>query len=51
MSSKNPEVSIFATPVASTLSLTEVPESNMWAACRLKLQPSQRVVVGDSSAK
>ncbi len=34
---------------ASTLWFTEVPESNMWAACRLKLQ--QQVVVGDSSAK
>ncbi len=30
---------------------TEVPESNMQAACRLKLQLQQRVAVGDSFAK
>ncbi len=29
----------------------EVPECHMSAACRLKLQLQQRVVVGDSSAK
>ncbi len=36
---------------ASTLWFTEVPESNMLAACRLKLQLQQQVVVGDNFSK